>query len=72
MQSAAEYNKPVIILDRPNPLGGMGVDGNVLDTNFQSYIGLIPVPYVHGMTIGEVASMINGENWLSENQNKIT
>jgi uncharacterized protein YbbC (DUF1343 family) len=71
MQSAAEYNKPVIILDRPNPLGGMGVDGNVLDTNFQSYIGLIPVPYVHGMTIGEVASMINGENWLSENKNNL-
>lgn len=69
MQSAAEYQKPVIILDRPNPLGGMIVDGNVLDTNFRSFIGLIPVPYIYGMTIGEIAMMINDENWLSGNQN---
>jgi len=70
MQSAAEYNKPVIILDRPNPLGGMIVDGNVLDINFRSYIGLLPVPYIYGMTIGEIATMMNEENWLSDSKNQ--
>lgn len=68
MQSAAESQKPVIILDRPNPLGGMIVDGNVLDTNFRSFIGQIPIPYLHGMTIGEIALMINNESWLSEDR----
>ncbi|HRT67908.1 MAG TPA: DUF1343 domain-containing protein, partial [Bacteroidota bacterium] len=70
MQSAAEYKKPVIILDRPNPLGGMIVDGNVLDTNFRSYIGLLPIPYIYGMTIGEIATMMNEENWLSDSKNQ--
>lgn len=71
MQSAAELSKEIIVLDRPNPIGGIIVDGNVLNLDFKSFIGIIPVPYVHGMTIGEIALMINEENWLSDNQQKI-
>jgi uncharacterized protein YbbC (DUF1343 family) len=70
MQSAAELGKELIVLDRPNPIGGIIVDGNVLDNDFKSFIGIIPVPYIHGMTIGEIALMINKENWLSDNQDK--
>ena len=64
METAAETGKPVIVLDRPNP-NGHYVDGNVLDTAYHSFVGMHPVPIVHGMTIGEYAQMINGEGWLS-------
>lgn len=63
MEAAAENHIPVIILDRPNPLG-FYVDGPILDTVFRSFVGMHPVPIVHGMTIGEYAQMINGEYWL--------
>lgn len=63
MEAAAEQGKPVIVLDRPNP-NGFYVDGPVLDTAFRSFVGMHPVPLVHGMTIGEYARMINGERWL--------
>ncbi len=63
METAAEEGKKVIVLDRPNP-NGFYVDGPVLDPAFTSYIGMHPVPMVHGMTIGEFATMINGEGWL--------
>lgn len=63
MEAAAENHIPVIILDRPNPLG-FYVDGPVLDTAYRSFVGMHPVPIVHGMTIGEYAQMINGEHWL--------
>ena len=63
MESAAENNKPLIVLDRPNPLG-FYIDGPVLDTAYRSFVGMHPVPIVHGMTIGEYAQMINGEKWL--------
>ncbi len=63
MEACAEQNLPLIILDRPNP-NGFYVDGPVLDTANSSFIGLHPVPIVHGMTIGEYAQMINGEKWL--------
>jgi len=66
MESAAENNKPLIVLDRPNPLG-FYVDGPVLDTAYRSFVGMHPVPIVHGMTIGEYAQMINGEKWLKNN-----
>ena len=64
MESAAENNKPLIVLDRPNP-NGHYVDGPVLDTAFRSFVGMQPVPLVHGMTVGEYARMLNGEQWLS-------
>lgn len=63
MEACAENGKPLIILDRPNP-NGFYVDGPVLDTAFRSFVGMHPVPLVHGMTIGEYAQMINGEGWL--------
>ena len=63
MEAAAENHIPVMILDRPNPLG-FYVDGPVLDTTYRSFVGMHPVPIVHGMTIGEYAQMINGEHWL--------
>jgi len=64
MEACAEAGIPVIILDRPNP-NGYYVDGPVLDTtNYRSFVGMHPVPIVHGMTIGEYGSMVNGEGWL--------
>lgn len=64
MEAAAENELSVIVLDRPNP-NGHYVDGPVLDTTFRSFVGMHPVPIVHGMTIGEYAQMINGEEWIS-------
>lgn len=63
MQAAAKHGKLVIVLDRPNP-NGHYVDGPVLDPDYQSFVGMHPVPVVHGMTVGEYALMINGEGWL--------
>ena len=69
MDACAEYNKKLIILDRPNPLGGNVVDGSPPDDSMQSFVARIPVPYVHGMTIGELATMITNEGWLSRDVN---
>jgi len=66
MESAATQNIPVLILDRPNP-NGYFVDGPVLEEKYKSFVGMHPVPVVHGMTIGEYAQMINGEKWLENN-----
>ncbi|MEQ6165838.1 DUF1343 domain-containing protein [Ekhidna sp. MALMAid0563] len=63
MEACAENNIPFIILDRPNPNGSY-VDGPVLDTALQSFVGMHPIPIVHGMTVGELAQMINEEGWL--------
>jgi uncharacterized protein YbbC (DUF1343 family) len=65
MEAALENNKPLIILDRPNP-NGFYVDGPVLDTNFRSFVGMQPVPIVYGLTIGEYAWMLVGEKWLQK------
>ena len=65
MQAAAKYNKEVLVLDRPNP-NGHYVDGPVLDPEYRSFVGMHPVPVVHGMTVGEYARMINGEGWLDK------
>lgn len=65
MEAAIENNKPLIILDRPNP-NGFYVDGPVLDTAFRSFVGMQPIPIVYGMTIGEYAYMLAGEKWLSK------
>jgi uncharacterized protein YbbC (DUF1343 family) len=64
MQSCAEFHKPLLILDRPNP-NGFYVDGPLLDDSLHSGIGGQPIPIVHGMTMGELARMINGEGWLT-------
>ncbi|WP_378185332.1 exo-beta-N-acetylmuramidase NamZ domain-containing protein [Aquimarina sp. W85] len=66
MQACAENNIPVIILDRPNPNGSY-VDGPTLENEQTSFLGMHPVPLVHGMTIGEYANMINTEGWLGTN-----
>ena len=63
MEACAELGKPLMVFDRPNP-NGFYVDGPVLDTAHRSFVGMHPVPLVHGMTIGEYAGMINGEGWL--------
>lgn len=65
MESCAENDKPVIVLDRPNP-NGHYVDGPVRDSLHKSFIGMHPVPIVYGMTIGEYALMINDECWLAD------
>ena len=70
LEAALENHKPLMILDRPNP-NGFYVDGPVLDTDFKSFIGMQPIPVVYGMTIGEYALMLAGENWLSPEANKI-
>jgi len=63
MEAAVENNKTLYVLDRPNP-NGHYIDGPILDSDHKSFVGMHPVPVVHGMTIGEYAQMINGENWL--------
>ena len=65
MEAAAENNIPLIVLDRPNP-NGHYIDGPILDTAYRSFVGMHPIPIVHGMTIGEYAQMINGEKWLKD------
>tara|TARA_Y100001933_G_scaffold66802_1_gene67155 strand:- start:198 stop:1424 length:1227 start_codon:yes stop_codon:yes gene_type:complete len=65
MEACAEVGLPVLILDRPNPNGDY-VDGPVLEIAHKSFVGMHPVPVVHGMTIGEYALMINGERWLKD------
>lgn len=67
MEACAEYKIPFIILDRPNP-NGFYVDGPVLQPKFQSFVGLHPIPIVHGLTVGELAQMINKEKWLEKEQ----
>ncbi len=64
MEACAENNKTLLILDRPNPNGDY-FDGPVLQPTFKSFVGLDPIPVVHGCTIGELAQMINGEKWLA-------
>ncbi|WP_234733599.1 exo-beta-N-acetylmuramidase NamZ family protein [Tellurirhabdus bombi] len=65
MEACAEYKKPLLVLDRPNPNGNF-VDGPILDPKFQSFVGMHPIPVVHGLTVGELAQMINGEGWLKK------
>ena len=67
MDACAEYNKKIIVLDRPNP-NGHYIDGPILDMKHKSGVGWLPIPVVHGMTLGELALMINGERWLPESR----
>ncbi|GAB3899353.1 DUF1343 domain-containing protein [Larkinella knui] len=65
MEACAENKKSFIVLDRPNP-NGRYVDGPILDARFRSFVGMHPVPILHGLTVGELARMINGEKWLKK------
>ena len=65
MNAAKAYGKEVVVLDRPNP-NGMYVVGPILDMKYASGVGRLPIPVVHGMTLGELASMANGEGWLAD------
>lgn len=67
MDACAESRKPVVVLDRPNP-NGHYVDGPILDMKHKSGVGWLPIPVVHGMTLGELAQMVNGEKWLPKNR----
>ncbi len=64
MEAAAENNIPFIVLDRPNPINGVSVEGNILEPEFATFVGLYPIPVRHGMTVGELAKLFNGEGWL--------
>ena len=63
MESVAQKGIPIVVLDRPNPNAGR-IDGEVLNLNYKSFVGMHPVPILYGMTIGEYALMINGQGWL--------
>ncbi len=67
MDACAEYNKKMLILDRPNP-NGHYIDGPILNMKYKSGVGWLPIPVVHGMTMGELALMTNGEKWLPNNR----
>lgn len=69
MDAAVVYGKSFMVLDRPNP-NGMYVDGPILDMKFKSGVGRLPIPVVHGLTMGEIAMMANGEKWL-KNEKKV-
>lgn len=61
MQSAKEHNKRVVVFDRPNPIGGVEVEGGIIKPGFESFIGMYPIPSRHGMTVGELAQLFNRE-----------
>ncbi|KOO57929.1 hypothetical protein WH43_12640 [Rheinheimera sp. KL1] len=65
MEAAAEQDIPLLVLDRPNPNGAY-VDGPVLENHYQSFVGMHPIPLLHGMTLGELALMIKGEAWINK------
>jgi len=65
MEAAAENGKTFVVLDRPNPINGISVEGNILEPAQASFVGLYPIPVRHGMTAGELAKMFNGQGWLS-------
>lgn len=69
MEAASENNKEVLILDRPNPLGGNRVEGNIVEDGFYSFVSQFAIPYVHGLTVGELAKLLNEEGLL-ENKEK--
>ncbi len=61
LEAAAEYGKSVVVLDRPNPVGGIAIEGNILDPEWASFVGLYPLPMRHGLTFGELALLLNQE-----------
>jgi len=71
MEACAENRKPIIVLDRPNPLGFM-VDGPVMEKTYTSFVGMQAIPVVHGLTVGEYAKMLIGEKWLQSAAPELT
>lgn len=63
MESAAEFKKPIYVIDRPNPIGGDRIEGNLAEPAYQSFVSPFAIPYCHGLTIGELAQMIKGDKW---------
>ena len=63
MEACGEQKIPFIVLDRPNPLGGVRVEGPGIEEKWKSFVGQLPVPYLHGMTVGELAKMANANGW---------
>ncbi|MEG2849112.1 MAG: DUF1343 domain-containing protein, partial [Bacteroidales bacterium] len=61
MEAAAQFNKEIIVLDRPNPLGGEKVEGNLVEDGYISFVSQFKIPYLYGLTVGELANMLNGE-----------
>jgi uncharacterized protein YbbC (DUF1343 family) len=66
MEAAAENGKTFVVLDRPNPINGVRIEGTVLEPAQATFVGLYPIPVRHGMTIGELAKMFNGQGWLAD------
>ena len=66
MEAAAEQSIPFYVLDRPNPLSGERIEGNILDVSLKSFVGQVPVPYIHGMTLGELAKMAKAKGWFNK------
>ena len=64
MKAAAENNIQVVVLDRPNPLGGLKIEGNITEDNCISFVSRLKIPYIYGLTVGELALLLNGENML--------
>ena len=67
MEACAEHDVPLIVMDRPNPNGDY-IDGPILNLELRSFVGMHPIPIVHGLTVGELAKMINGEGWLASDK----
>ena len=66
MEGAAKLGVPFMVLDRPNPITGVRMEGPILDMSYKSFVGYLPIPYVHGLTVGELALMANEEGWLAD------
>jgi uncharacterized protein YbbC (DUF1343 family) len=66
MEAAAEQNIEFVVLDRPNPLGGQKIEGNLVQRGFESFVSPYPIPYVYGLTCGELATMLNDERMLTD------
>jgi uncharacterized protein YbbC (DUF1343 family) len=65
MEAAGENKIPFVVLDRPNPVGGLRIEGPSVEPGWRSFVGEFPIPYVHGLTVGELARMVNGRHWIS-------
>ncbi|MDI6766232.1 MAG: DUF1343 domain-containing protein [Bacteroidota bacterium] len=72
MMAAAEYGKKFIVLDRPNPINGVDIEGPMMDLTLISFVGLFPIPVRHGLTIGELAKMIAGEGYINPSNVDLT
>jgi len=69
LQAAAENNIPIIVLDRPNPINGLYVDGPIRKDSLSSFVGIAPIPVTHGMTVGELAKLFAGEKYIGKELN---